>query len=101
MLGGILGFIFCCASQCFLISRDLVGANLVLVNLVELSGFAMHVALNSELIWCFLLQLFNMRHAEEERWGGRGMQQQQQRQQRLSVLGPFYNLLIWRFSMQS
>ena len=76
MLGGILGFIFCCASQCLLISCDLVGANLVLVNLIELSGFAMHVALNSELIWCFLLQLFNMRHAEEERWGGRGMQQQ-------------------------
>ena len=91
MLGGILGFIFFCASQCFLISCDLVGENLVLVNLVELSGFAMHVALNNELIWFFLLQLFNMRHAEEEKWGGRGMQQQQQR---LSVLGQFYSLLI-------
>ena len=91
MLGGILVFIFFCASQCFLISCDLVGENLVLVNPVELSGFAMHVALNSELIWCFLLQLFNMRHAEEEKWGGRGMQQQQQR---LSVLGQFYSLLI-------
>ena len=91
MLGGILVFIFFCASQCFLISCDLVGENLVLVNPVELSGFAMHVALNSELIWCFLLQLFNMRHAEEEKWGGRGMQQQQQS---LSVLGQFYSLLI-------